>query len=90
MLSLVFSLVNFIETFDVPILFGYIEVLLFFIMFLFPAWVYYNAAGKLYSIAGFIWRIVTFYISILIILMTILGIIISVLSHGNNELYINI
>ncbi len=90
MISLVFSLVNFIETFDVPNFVGYIEIAVFFIMLLFPAWVYYNAAGKLYSQAGFFWRIIVFYILTLLILSTILGIIISILSQGKNELYINL
>ncbi|WP_298225133.1 DUF3667 domain-containing protein [Flavobacterium sp.] len=49
MMSIVFGLVNFIETFDMPDWIGYLEIVVFFMMFLFPIWTYYNATKNLYS-----------------------------------------
>lgn len=89
-ISVVFSFVNFVETFDIPSWIGFTELIIFFLMVLFPAWNYYNASKNLYSFWGFLWRIVFFYVIVLLILTIVLGLIISKLTHGRNQVYINL
>lgn len=90
LISVVFSFVNFVETFDIPSWIGFFELALFIVMLLFPAWTYYNATKNLYPFWGFLWRIIVFYAIVLLILIIILGLIISKLTHGRNQVYINI
>lgn len=90
MLSVVFSFINFILTFDVPNWIGYLEILSFLLLLLFPAWVYYNAMRQHYSFWGFLWRIIVFYFLVLLILFTILSIIVYQLTQGGRQFYINL
>lgn len=90
MLSVVFSFVNFVESFEVPIWIGILEVVLFIMMLLFPAWVYFNAMRNQYSLLGFLWRILAFYVLVIVILNLILFVIINRLTHGENQIYISL
>ena len=90
MLSVVFSFINFVESLEVPSWVGLFEIIVFLMMLLFPAWVYFNAARNQYSLLGFLWRILVFYILVILILSLILFVIITQLTHGGNQIYINI
>lgn len=90
MISVVFTFVNFVNGFDVPQWILFTEPIVFFMIPLFPAWVYYDATKNLYSFWGFLWRMLLFYFCALLVLLLLLSIIILTLTNGDGNFYINI
>ena len=88
-INLLVLLANFANLYDVPAIFGYLEVGFFFCMVLFPMWGYWNLTKGTYRFGGFLWRIILFYLLLFIEIFVLLLLII-VLLTGKTELYLNI
>lgn len=75
-ISIVYYFVDFLVYFEhTPTLFGYLKVLLFFAMPLFPVWSYWNAFRKQYSGLGLLWRLVVFFVTVILELALLLSLI---------------
>jgi len=88
-INLLLILFNFVNYYDVPAFFGYLEFASFFVCVFFPLWVYYNAAKDHYKFGGFLWRFLLFYI---LLWVEIIGILVylTLLLTGKTDMYLNI
>lgn len=87
--SISYFFMNFLNGFSLPFFLGILEVVFFFLIPLFPFWVYCNAIKGYYSFWGMLWRIMVFYIFVLAELLLILMVIIYMLT-GKLDLNVNI
>ena len=88
-ISIVFSLADFLNKISTTNIFSLLKVVVFFLIPLFSFWVFWDAAKKQYAFLGFMWRIAVFYILVLVQLAIILAVIIYTVT-GKNDLYLRL
>lgn len=88
-LNIIVTFLNFVNSYDMPDLLGYLEVVMTFASMLYPFWVYQNACKGEYKWPGFIWRFLLFYLFLWIEIIAVL-ICIALLITGKTDLYVNI
>lgn len=87
--SFPYFFINFINQFELPYFMGIVEIISFFLIPIFPIWVYYNATKNTYPVLGFLWRISVFYILLFLeIFLTLLGIALAL--TGKPSMYFNL
>ncbi len=82
-------LLNFINSYELPDILGYLEVVMTFASILFPLWVYWNATRGLYKWAGFTWRFLVFYLLLWIEILAVM-VYLALLLTGKSDLYLNL
>lgn len=60
---------------------GILTIIYFFLIVLFPFWVYFNATYKKYSMTGFIWRIIVFYTLLFFEIVVIMSLIAKIVTN---------
>jgi Protein of unknown function (DUF3667) len=89
-LSIVFSFVNFLNEKFSFFLIGIVEVIIFFLIALYPIWLYFNATRKQYTYLAISWRLLLFYLFVFIQISLILSAIILNLTDGEGNFYIDL
>jgi hypothetical protein len=90
LMSLFFNFVDFLNRFNLPSIFGILEVIAFFLIPLFPFWLYYNATKNVYSFWGFLWRMITFYLLVMAIVYGIGTVVVMSMLNGKGYFYVNL
>lgn len=88
-LNAVIIFLDFVDRYDVPAIFGYLEVASFIACAFFPLWVYYNASKHDYKPAGFLWRFVLFFILLWTEIIAVL-LYLTLIFTGKTDIYLNL
>lgn len=84
-----YNIFNYMNTFDVPLIFGILEFISFFSIPVFAVYTYYNLTKHHYKFWGFTWRFIAFSVSLLTLLLAFLSVIIMLLTDGSGQVYVD-